>query len=188
MTTHSVYALIDNSGIRYIGVTSVSLEQRLKEHFRERSSRNRHKWNWVTKHRDEIKIELLLEHLTESEAYQHEIRLIAEHRIRGTRLVNKSIGGEHSAKGVKRTEVTRQKLRELRLGKRMSEETKRKISESCKGKTGNQAHLGKKRSEETKTKIAKALKGNTHGFKLGNQAASKKAANCVVLNEQQSEG
>jgi predicted GIY-YIG superfamily endonuclease len=186
MTTHSIYTLSDASGIRYIGVTSVALEQRLKDHLRERSSKNYHKWNWINKYRTDIKIQLLFGNLTEQNAYQQEIKLIAEYKANGCKLVNQSTGGEHAALGTKRSEETRKKLRELRLGKTMSEETKRKISESCKGKTGNQGNLGKKRSAETKAKIAKALTGNTHGFKLGNKAAAKLVAltaNCVVLNE-----
>ena len=52
----------------------------------------------------------------------------------------------------------RQKIRESRLGKKATEETKLKLSESRKGKRPN---LGKKHSEETKQRIGQKSKERT---------------------------
>lgn len=64
-------------------------------------------------------------------------------------------------KGVPRSETTRQKIREARLGTKSSAKTKHKQSIARKGRKNTpehiekvrQAHLGKKRSEETKQKL-----------------------------------
>ena len=62
--------------------------------------------------------------------------------------------------GKHRSEETRKKMSESQkgknLGKKHSEETKRKISESLKG---NQRHKGHNHSEETKRKMSEAKKG-----------------------------
>lgn len=68
---------------------------------------------------------------------------------------------EHSSfnKGKKRSEETKDKIKEAKKGKKMSEEAKRKNSESHKG---NSYHLGKHHSEEAKRKMREAVKGNTN--------------------------
>ena len=60
-------------------------------------------------------------------------------------------------KGKKLSEETRKKMSEAK--KNMSEETRRKIAEAHKGR---QPMLGKHHSEEAKNKIAEAHKGNTN--------------------------
>ena len=56
------------------------------------------------------------------------------------------------------SEETKEKLRKFNTGKKLSEETKQKIGESCKGKT-----LGRKNSEESKAKMREAHKGRCKG-------------------------
>lgn len=77
---------------------------------------------------------------------------------------NYTDGGEGS-RGFKHSEETKQKLSEMlsgensyNYGRKFSEEHRRKISESNKGK---QAFLGKKHTEETKQKIREANLGRT---------------------------
>lgn len=48
------------------------------------------------------------------------------------------------------------------IGKNLSEETKKKMSEELKGENNPKYWLGKHRSEETKQKISEALKGENH--------------------------
>ena len=60
-------------------------------------------------------------------------------------------------KGKKRSEETRRKMSEAM--KNISEETRRKMSEA---KKGNKYSLGKKRSDEAKKKIGAAKKGKKH--------------------------
>jgi len=54
------------------------------------------------------------------------------------------------------TEETKQKLREINIGKKYSDETKKKLSDSHKG---NKYNLGRKLSEEHKRKIGEKSKG-----------------------------
>jgi len=62
-----------------------------------------------------------------------------------------------SQKGkIKISEEGKNKLREFHTGKKLSKETKNKISKSL---IGNKRNLGKKHSEETKNKISNKLKG-----------------------------
>lgn len=65
-------------------------------------------------------------------------------------------GGKGASKGHKLSEETKLKISKAHTGKRrpsMSEESKKKLSESLKGK-----NLGKIRSEETKKKLSESLK------------------------------
>ena len=69
-------------------------------------------------------------------------------------------GGFSYWKGKKFSEETKHKMSESRKGRKLSEEIKRKISESHKGKSHEAWNKGKKTSEETKQKIRESLKGN----------------------------
>lgn len=78
-------------------------------------------------------------------------------------------GKGHSAwnKGKKigpRSEEIKKKISKSNMGKHLSEETKLKISEACKGKSSFQ---GKHHSEETKKKISELLKGKHKGEDRG---------------------
>lgn len=66
-------------------------------------------------------------------------------------------GGEGGNTGP-RSEEWKRKISESKKGKSKSEEHKRKISETCKGRPSSMK--GKHRSEETKRKLSEALKGN----------------------------
>lgn len=63
--------------------------------------------------------------------------------------------------GRKHTEESLQKMRQAQKGHYISEETKKKISESLSGE--NNPNYGKKRSEETRKKLSEALKGKYVG-------------------------
>ena len=123
----------------------------------------------------------LKQNLTESEAFKHEIYMIALYGRKdlGTgMLLNFTDGGEGSSGhqwsqeqreklsrshiGKKFGEEMREKMRIVRKGKKHSEETKKKISESLEGDQRLKSWKGKKRSEETKRKIAESMKGNTN--------------------------
>lgn len=54
---------------------------------------------------------------------------------------------------------TKRKQSDALIGRKMSEETKRKMSESSKGKAGTFGHLGYKHSQESKDKISCKKKG-----------------------------
>lgn len=70
-------------------------------------------------------------------------------------LVNMTNGGE-GANGSVRSKETRKKISDSSLGKKMSEDSKLKMSEA---KKGNKYWLGKKHNNETLLKLSKVAKG-----------------------------
>jgi len=88
-----IYGLTDkNETIRYIGLTSKSLEKRLKQH--KQSSRNKftHKANWIKQQDYKIDIILLEDNLTKEEAIELEIAYIVQYGR--DNLTNATDGGE----------------------------------------------------------------------------------------------
>jgi hypothetical protein len=127
------------------------------------------------KPKDKSRIIFLKQNLTEEEAFQHEKYMIAVfgRKDLGTGILyNKTDGGEGVSgriqsdetrkkisdsnkgkrRGKKHSEESKRKISEARKGKPRSEETKRKMSESTKGRKG------KPHSEETKRKISERKK------------------------------
>ncbi len=130
-------------------------------------------------------VNILHDNLTEEEAFQYECWYIHEYKYEiGYTLANMTDGGEGCA-GKITSEETKQKISKANKGKlvfteehkikiglahknkRLSIETKQKISEKCKGyrhteeakKAISEKHKGKKRSEESIQKTANANKG-----------------------------
>ena len=123
------------------------------------------KYGW-----DNIKHEVLFEGLTKEEAEAKEIELIAFYRSNQPDYgYNMESGGHVTScmKGKKLSEETKKKLSEAHTGKKLSEETKKKMSEFNKGKVLSEEHKkkiseankGKKFSEEHKKKLSEAKLG-----------------------------
>ena len=130
--------------------------------------------------KDETRILILKNNLTEEEAFKHEIYMIAVfgRKDLGTGILyNKTDGGE-GASGAILSEEHKRKISQAQSGRTHSEKSKKKMSEALKGKTkppcseetkrklsevkkGNKHMLGKTLSEETKRKIGEANKGKT---------------------------
>ena len=117
--------------------------------------------------KDKSRILFLKKNLTEQEAFKHEKYMIAVfgRKDLGTGILyNRTDGGEGNSNP---SEKTRRKLREVNLGKSLSEETKIKISKAKKGtiiseetrRKISQANLGKSLSEETKEKLRELNNG-----------------------------
>lgn len=121
-----IYTLSDpkTDELRYVGKTSMSLEERLKHHIWPSSLKEKtYRANWISSLMAKglkPKIELLEEHKTQSELDEAEIFYIEYFRAIGFRLVNTSNGGDGWSKGQKRGA--------------MSDEGKLKRSLSAKGK------------------------------------------------------
>lgn len=139
----------------YIGITSNKYYRRWQGGLGYRTQklfyRAIQKYGWKN-----IKHEVLLRDLSESEAKEKERELILQYRSNekefGYNLTN---GGEHWTF----TDEVKKKMSEVFKGskkKPMSEERKKAISERMKG---NKHSLGRKISEETKLKISNSLKG-----------------------------
>jgi NUMOD3 motif len=102
--------------------------------------------------------------LTEKEAFDKEVELIAYYRELAFAEANFLDGG---GEGWHHTEKTKEKLRQKHIGKKLSEQHKEKLSISHKGKKQSQETVEKRsaklkgipRSEDIKNKISKANTG-----------------------------
>jgi hypothetical protein len=142
-----------NHELRYIGQTTQKLSKRLDSHIHcPKRSRQRYVWRWINKERREGHQIEIVPILTNAVWHESEKLLIAAYRKAGARLVNLTDGGE----GV--------------LGRKLSEEGRKKISLAHKGREKSPEHLakilavnaaraGKPLSEEHKAKVAAAHKG-----------------------------
>jgi len=159
-----------------------------------------HKRNPCIKPKDKNQIVIIKDNLTEQEAKDLEIKLIAKHGridLGEGYLINKTDGGEgtngiivseetrrklsEANKGNTHTEETRRKLSEAAKGKIFTEETRRKLSELKKGK--NNPNFGKSFTEETKRKMSEAAKGKIftedHRRKLSEASKNRPFVKCI---------
>ena len=141
----------------YIGITSMAPKERWgRDGVNYTKQANRvfakaiNKYGW-----DNFEHIIWADNLSEEEAKRWEVRLIALFRTNVCRWkqdacgYNMTDGGEGTV-GYNPPQEVREKMRQSRLGKPMSDEIKQKISETT---------TGKKLSEETKQKISDSKKG-----------------------------
>ena len=143
-------------------------DKRSEGHFKEHSLKHASYKNHVIKKalRDGVEVlsEIIHRDLTEADAYSKEHELIAfygRHNFGGC-LTNVSEGGVGGNGRYTRTPEIREKIGAANRGKKPSEESRAKMSESQKrryaeGAVG--ANAGRKLSEEWKHNIAKSMKG-----------------------------
>jgi len=122
--------------------------------------------------KDKSRIIFLKQNITEEEAFKHEIYMIAVfgRKDLGTGILRNKTDGGDGVSGYVCSEETKRKISESNKGKTASEETRRKISEAHKGRTHSEesrikmseAQKGKPVSEKTKRKISEAKKGENH--------------------------
>lgn len=154
----SLYRHTSPSGKVYIGITSRDPKVRWEYGYGYKSCRLffnailKYGWN-------NIKHEILFTDLDELTAKSLEIDLIRHYKNLGISY-NITDGGD-GALNREWTEEMRAKLRNSRLGKKASEETKKKQSETHKGLLAKEKHpmWGKHHSEETKQKMSKSRSG-----------------------------
>jgi len=153
-----IYTLSDGKEIRYVGKTK-NIEKRYKEHIRESKQIKTYKERWVNsvlRNGGTIFIESL-EIVDESLANESEIFWINQLKYWGFNLVNTTKGGDGGSPmlGKNHNEETKKKMSETHKGKTVIilEETKKKISEKLKGR------ILYKMTEEIKKKISEKLKG-----------------------------
>lgn len=109
-------------------------------------------------------VEIIIEGISWEEAGIKEMEVIKQYGrkdLNEGNLVNMSDGGEGNTRGKSRnglphTEETKKKISDSNRGKKQTEETKSRLRETSKG---NKNMLGKNHSQETKDKISKAFKG-----------------------------
>lgn len=132
-------------------------------------------------------VEIVAMFWDEKPAFDMERQLIAEYRAAGARLTNCSDGGEGPS-GAKRSEETRRRMSESGKGKHtgvvVSLETRAKQSAVRKGRRNSPEaiektaafHRGRKRSPETLAKMSAALKGKGVGRVKSEQERAKLSA------------
>jgi hypothetical protein len=114
-------------------------------------------WQAEVKKIGTFSVQIIASGLTEAEAFDKEVELIAEFRASGVVLTNQTKGGD-GCKSLIFTEEIIHKLKAARakqtppmLGLKISDETKEKLSKLRSGE--NNPMFGKKHSEETKAKF-----------------------------------
>jgi group I intron endonuclease len=154
-----IYALIDprTDEIRYVGKTNQKLQSRLTTHMNENSSCHRVHWlNQLKALGMRPKI-TVLENVPEDKAWQESERFWIKHlRLQGVNLTNNTSGGD----GVcDLPPETRERMRQVWLGRKHSEETRARMSV---------VNSGRKHSEEHKQHMREIMTGrvNTWGNKV----------------------
>ena len=162
MCAYTVYKHTSPSGKVYIGITSQKPEYRWDGgrgyRFNQYFYRAIQKYGW-----DKFTHEILYTGLSKEEACTKETELIAEYHssIRDYGY-NLSTGGEHPGSGRVVSEETRRKLSESNRGQTRSEETCKKMSDKAKLRIGERnPRYGKHLSEEHRSKLSKAHQGKT---------------------------
>lgn len=164
---------LDNNQIFYVGISENKKRANNK-------TKRSDWWKKIVK-KTNYKVEIIYENLTREDACELEIFLISLYGRRNLRtgcLVNVTDGGDAGTVGRKATDEQIKKMSILRKGIKLSDETKKRMSEthkalgtkpiiteeslkkksdSMKGKSSFMK--GKKHSEETKIKISNAKRG-----------------------------
>ena len=121
--------------------------------------------------KDKSRIIYLKQNLTEEQAFRHEVYMIAMfgRKDLGTGILHNRTNGGDGVSGRILSQESRRKISETRKGITHSEESRRKMSEAHKGKTHSEESRrkisetlkGKTLSEETKRKLSEVRKGKT---------------------------
>lgn len=134
------------------------------------------KYGW-----DNIKHKILFENLSEKEAKNKEKELIKKYKTNDAKYGYNITEGGDGASGVKLSQHVIDILIKANKGKHRSEETKRKISESSKGRIVLKESIEKRKktmerrypngykfSEESKKKMSERMKGNKYNLGKNN--------------------
>lgn len=170
-----LYKLDFPNGKSYIGISTLSLDQRMREHRKKAFGRGKEKgfalheaWR---KYGDPVAQVLAV--LENGELHSTEIRAIAYYGTRPPHGYNLTIGGD-GVLGRQVSEETKEKLRLANLGKKQSPETiakkcaalkGRQVSEETRRKIGEKNKInssGKSPSAHTRKLLSEASKGRTH--------------------------
>lgn len=174
---YKIYGLFSSSTneLRYIGRTINKIEYRVLNHLKNYSNESTYKANWIKSeilagHTPYIKIIQSFDNLSALEFDKLEQYWIKYFRDQGCKLTNLSAGGGGI---LNPTLETRYKMSRSHIGKKLSEEQKKKISignmgrkvsietriKLSKSKIGNKVNIGRVVTQETKDKISKSNKG-----------------------------
>jgi hypothetical protein len=130
---YKIYGLkIKNTDlIRYVGMTSNSLQNRLNEHIRYTSKQKSKNGFWLKKYGYDVEVVLIEDDIqTKKEAYDKEKMYIKLFKSFGAILTNGTEGGE----GGRQTDEVRKIISQKGIGRIVSKETRDKISKTMKGR------------------------------------------------------
>jgi hypothetical protein len=157
-----IYTLSDGENIRYVGKTSRE-QIRYNQHIRESKLCRTHKEKWINSILSNNKkiIMEILDECDENNANELEIFWIQVFKSWGFNLVNQTNGGEGSGTSL--------------VGRKLSEETKLKMSESAKKRKINIGgwNKGLKMSSEFSKKISITSTGRKHSEETKNKISIK---------------
>ena len=156
--SYSVYKLTAPNGKVYIGITS--RDPKIRWNSGNGYKYNKHFYDAIQKYGwKNIKKDILHSGISQEDAYRLEIELISKYRSNDREFgYNKSLGGESSVRGLhwhQSKETIEKRVQKMR-GRKLTQEQRKKLSESHKGQVSHQK--GKPISEETKAKISNTLK------------------------------
>ena len=154
MKTAIIYALCEpgTRTIRYIGMTTVGTSRRLRQHCKESSRlRGTYLGNWLRSLGEKIPSLIILSEVPQELWEDEEARYIKAARCLGMNLVNATEGGEGL---VNPSPEVREKMSLARKGKKLTDETRRRMSVARTG-IGN-PNFGKVRSESHCAAIRRA--------------------------------
>lgn len=186
---------------KYVGITKTSVTKRWgkngSEYIRDKSSifgRAIVKYGW-----ENFDHEIFSTNISKKRACDLEVILIATLRTRDKRYgYNIQPGGQLGNAGVVFSEEAKEKMRQAKVGNKLTEEHKKHISESLKGhKPANftdesrmklrLANIGKTIPNETREKISNTLTGITRSEetkrKMSANHVNKRGVFCPQLNE-----
>ena len=142
MKTTCIYTIADEFGvIRYVGKSN-NPSKRIFGHLKE--GKGTHKYNWLQLiiSRGGFPIVEIIDEVPSDDWEQYEIYWISQFRTWGFDLINQSIGGIGPG-GVKRSELTKQKMGKSRIGIPLSESHKQKISDGVREKVKDSPNYNK---------------------------------------------
>lgn len=143
------------NGKKYIGITGKKPERRWMKG--EGYKRSRHFYFAIQKYGwDNFEHDILFDSLTKEEACKKEIELIAKYKTADQTFgYNISTGGQGGNAGVPQSEEAKERTRRIHTGKKISEATRKKMSDAAKGRTFSPETLAKMSIAKKGTKIPK---------------------------------
>jgi hypothetical protein len=142
-----------NNGVLYIGKGSRT---------RVNDFNNRSKyWKSLYKKHGINRIDVIVDGLTEDDAYELENLVISEYRDMGLVLCNLNDGGKGGLSGYKHSDEAKRNISLKQIGKFVNEDTRKKISEKAKIQFKEKGHpcINRVIPNETRFKISNSKKG-----------------------------
>ena len=159
ITVYGLASSLAPNDIRYIGQTRGMLSSRLRQHLNSASKPKNSLQRWLRSTADSGAAVLISVLVEDAQIDLDEIRMISSHRDAGADLFNATVGGP-GAKGFRHTEAECLRRSERGLGRRLSDDTKAKLSRKL--KSVPQSAAFRKICTTPKYAEANAFFGKTH--------------------------